>query len=314
MNSQLKILLIKALKFIVILAILDIGLGMGVRMLFFTQHSGKFFRMNRSFTKANADIFIFGSSRSNHHYHPEILNDELNLKSYNVGAQGQQILFQTTVQKIILNRVKPKLVILDVSPEWMYKSTEANDNLSELRPFYFRYPEIIGPVLAVQSQLQKFWLNSRIYQYNSTIVHIIYYRLKPQIDVDGYVPLFYTMTPRDSRSQILDDSLKNLNGKPKSIDTIYEKALTSFLQNARSRNINVVMVYSPDYSGAKAVGNPSAERINAIGRAMEIPVIDYSDDPYFRNHPEMFNDIHHLNDQGAKEFSRQITQRLKAYL
>lgn len=314
MNKQLKILLLKALKFVVVLVILDLGLGMAVRMLFFTQSSGKFYRMNRTFHKAKADVFIFGSSRSNHHYHPEVLNKELGLTSYNVGAQGQQILFQTTVQKIILERIHPKLLVLDVAPDWMYKSSEANDNLSELRPFYFGYPDIIGPVLSLQSHLQKLWLHSIAYQYNSTIVHIIYYRLKPQLDVDGYVPLLHFMTPQDFEEQRKADSIRFSGIQPKSIDTVYENALKRFLQNALSLKIKVVMVYSPDYWGTKTEGNASAEKIYEIGRAFGIPVIDYTEDPFFRSHPGFFNDIHHLNDDGAREFSRQISLKLKAYL
>jgi hypothetical protein len=314
MNTQLKILLIKALKFVLILIMLDFGLGMVVRAVFFTQKSGKFYRMYRSFSNANADIFIFGSSRSNHHYHPEILKKEMGLTSYNVGAQGQQILFQTTVQKIVLNRVKPRLIILDVSPDWMYESSEAYDNLNELRPFYFRFSDIIGPVLTLRSRFQKLWLNSVVYQYNSTIVHIIYYRVKPQLDLDGYVPLLHEMTTKDYVTQIAADSVKFSSRKPKIFDPVYVNALKSFLKNAKSKNVKVVMVYSPDFGLIKTGGNSSAIRINDIGREMGVPVIDYTLDPYFRNKPEFFNDIRHLNDEGAKEFSRQISQKLKAYL
>ncbi len=314
MKGQLKSIVVKGIKFFVILFLIDIILGSAARFVFFTQKSGKFYRMSHAFRQADGDVFIFGSSRSSHHYHPGILDKTLAINSYNLGSQGQQILYQSTVQKILLQNRRPKLLILDISPDWLYKSQDAYDNLSELRPFWFRFPDIIGPVLSLQSKLQKIWLFSRSYQYNSTIVHILYYRIKPQGDLKGYVPLLHIMNSEDYRVQRGVDSIKFMSEQDREFDPAFETAFSDFLKTAVSKKIAVLMVCSPDIRFKMEGHNPSLQKIMEIGKSYGIPLLDFTDDPYFAAHRELFNDTRHLNDLGAKIFSRRLCDRLRPYL
>ncbi|MEI6883247.1 MAG: hypothetical protein WCO02_02065 [Bacteroidota bacterium] len=304
----------KGIKFIIILFLIDMTLGTTARFIFFTQKSGKFYRISYLFNKADGDVFIFGSSRSSHHYNPGILDKCLAINSFNVGAQGQQILYQSTIQKILLKNRKPKLLILDINPDWLYKSQDAYDNLRELRPFWFKFPEVIGPTLTLQSKLQKIWLFSRSYQYNSTIVHILYYMIKPQKDQKGYVPLLHKMKPDEYSFQRGIDSIKFIHPKELEFDPIFENSFRNFLTLAMSRNIAVIMVCSPDILYKEIEYNQSKERILQISKSYGIPFLDFSEDPYFLTHHEFFNDTHHLNDLGAKIFSRRLCERLRPYL
>ena len=97
------------------LFILDFGIGRTLRYFYFKETSGLHFRTTYAMEKTEADILIFGSSRANHHYVPEVFEDSLKMKFYNTGRDANGVFFQSAVLKSVLKRYKPKIIIYDHS-------------------------------------------------------------------------------------------------------------------------------------------------------------------------------------------------------
>jgi hypothetical protein len=62
----------KILILLVIIALFDLMIGFLLNYLYFRQKSGLFYRATYAIEKTNADVLVFGSSRANHHYVPEV--------------------------------------------------------------------------------------------------------------------------------------------------------------------------------------------------------------------------------------------------
>ena len=74
--------------------------------------------------QCNEDILIFGSSRAEVTYDPQIIKDSLGMTAYNCGSANSSILLQYGRLKMITQRYCPKLVILDMTTFFdIYKST-----------------------------------------------------------------------------------------------------------------------------------------------------------------------------------------------
>jgi hypothetical protein len=312
MNKQVSRVLTKSVKVILCLFLLDTVFGEIQRYVFFQQKSGKFFRINYAMDKSTEDMLIYGSSHAAAHYVPEVFEKELGLSCYNAGVAGQQILFHATLQRIALERQAPKMMILDIDTYGFYPDRYHYDRLSDLHPFYSKHPAIIGRVLDLKSRLTRYALKSKLYQYNSTIVHVLRYWLSPQKDQKGYQATF-VQVPRPTQT------LNETGGgqqpplrRTRPLDKNLIAALEQFIINAKGRNIPFVFIFSPNfkYDGSSADG--AADRICSIANSYGIKIFNYINDPHFLGHYELFADSGHLNDPGARLFSKMVADKIRA--
>ena len=77
--------------------------------------------------------------------------------------------------------------------------------------------------------------------------------------------------------------------------------------DCKHNNIELVMCYSPYYNQATPA---SICLIQEIAEKNDIMFLNYCDEVNFQK-PEYFQDASHLNDTGAKEYSKEITRKLK---
>ena len=124
------------------------------------------------------------------------------MSCYNAGVLGQQILFHKTLQSIVLERTRPDVIILDVDPGTLYESTNTCQPLAGAEPFPPGIPRLSAPSCIAGRSSREFFLQSKLYQYNSTIVHVLRYAIAPQPDVNGYRPDYGVMdlSPRPNRN------------------------------------------------------------------------------------------------------------------
>lgn len=306
MEKEYKILFAKLMKFIIVLLIIDFALGTGVKKIYFSQETGKQARITYSIKEALSDVLIFGSSHANRHYVPRVLEETLGQTCYNAGVQGQNIVFHSILQEIILERDRPELVILNVDSDWMYKSERAYDRLCDLHPYYWEFRDIIHPVLKLQSKLTDFKLFFKSYQYNSTIVHAIKYFFFPQNDYNGYLPLM-----KDNRQQgSLTNNKIPLVGRSQSnkIDKNNVAAFCRFIRIAKQNNVRVMFVVSPTFYERDYSNDTSMELMKKIAHKENIPFIDFSNNPQFLSNNTLFYDGSHLNDHGARLFTKKVVE------
>ncbi len=301
-KKEFKISIFKIIKFIAIFLVIDLILGSIAQELFFSQETGKFARTTHAIRETNAKVLIFGSSHAHRHYVPEVVEKELNTTCYNVGAEGQQLLYHTALLKMILKRTKPELIVLNIDESFLYKSDVAYERLSDLHPYYENNRDELKPILSLKSRLTDFKLFFKSYQVNSTIVHAIRYYLSPQIDDKGYRPLYGVLKPETKENQEKEYI--------EVIDKDFVAALQTFIETAKNNKIKLVFVTSPTFSVVDHTTNESYQKIVQLANDQKIPIFDYFNNMTFRGKAELFHDFSHLNHKGAQLFTKSLTDSI----
>ncbi|MEI8201392.1 MAG: hypothetical protein WCH34_00150 [Bacteroidota bacterium] len=295
--------LLKLLVFIAIVFVIDFAVGNVLRYLYFKQESGLLYRTTYSIEKTTADVLVFGSSRANHHYHPEVLEKRLHLSYYNVGRDGNFMFYHYAVLKGILKRYSPKLIILDFVKGEFKPSQESYDRLSSLLPYYHSHPEMRS-IIELKSKYEWLKLVSSIYPYNSSIFTIAAgnaeFNKTRKGDIQGYVPLSKTW---NGPLQI-DSSSTN-----KEIDSNKVNMYASFIKDCISSKVKLIVVCSPYYHKSLHP-DYSLTLGQEIARKYNVPFFDYSSDSMFVNNVKYFADINHLNDGGAMVFSNILVDKI----
>ncbi len=302
-KAELKLTAIKVLKFVIILLIVDFCLGSISKEIFLNQKTGKFHRSTYSIYEAKEDILIFGSSHAHRHYVPEVIEKKLSKTCYNAGAEGQQLLFHTVLQKMILKRTLPKLIILNIDENFLYKTDAAYNRLNDLNPYYQDFKDELRPLFSLNSSLVDFKLFFKSYQTNSTLIHALKYYLSPQIDYKGYRPLNGKMTQNKAMIYKKNHSEKEFI---EIIDYTFKNALIDFISNAKKNNVKLIFVTSPNLIERNISKNESFQMIKEIAKLEEISFFNFLNSPTYLNQYDLFHDPTHLNDDGARVFSKSV--------
>jgi hypothetical protein len=302
-KDPLKYFFFKLAVFFLLLFTLDFSIGNILKYFYFKQESGMQYRTTYSIEKTTADILIFGSSRANHHYHPDVFENRLNKSYYNVGRDGNFIFYHSAVLKGILKRYTPKLVILDFVNGEFKHDQNSYDRISSLLPYYERHPEIVS-IIELKSRFEKIKLLSSIYPYNSSLFTIAAgnteFNKKRRSDNKGYIPL----TKIWNGSIEIDKSYQEYE-----IDSLKINAYESFIKDCINSKVKLYIICSPyfvksvnkDYS--KALGQEIAIRNG-------IDFFDFEIDTTFIKDNKYFSDIAHLNDYGARVFSNKVIDQI----
>lgn len=300
LNNTTSRLLYKLTVFTIIIIGGDFLLGKALRYWYFKQESGLLYRTTYAMDITRSEALIFGSSRANHHYHPAVMAEKLGMSTYNTGRDGNFILYNTAVLKSILKRYTPRVVLLDLDIYTFNESPENYDRLSALLPYYKTHEEI-RDIVELKSPFEKIKLQSAVYPFNSLVFKIAAgntaMNKTRKADTDGYIPL----------TTVHNKEIREYNIEEK-IDSQLVKSFTSFITSARAAGSKVLVVVSPTYYHYRK--SQTLELARAICGEQQVAFWDYSRDSSFQQHRDWFADRAHLNDEGARHFSRLIAERI----
>lgn len=290
-----KILINIAIVLLTVVA-LDFAVGQTLRFFYFNESSGLHYRTTYSMNSTTADILIFGASKANHHYVPEVFEDSLEMSYYNTGRDGNGIFYQLAVLKSILKRHSPKIVVLDFVGTFE-KEAKYYDRLSSLLPYYQDHEEI-REIVKLKSPFEEIKLWSQTYPFNSLITTIAIgnteYNKTRKLDNKGYVPLYGEW----------EESIEYLGLQPtKAIDSKQKEALIEFIQLAKKSGSKVYVIFSPVYAKFERKGDKNFEICKEVTSMENVPFWDLSKDSIFLDN-KLFQDPDHLNHNGALEFSK----------
>jgi len=299
--------LIKVFIFLIIVFMLDFTIGNILRHYYFRQTSGFYYRTTYSLEETKADVLIFGSSKANHQFYPDIFEKRLNLSYYNVGRDGSSIFYHYSILQSVLQRYTPKVIIIEMTREFDKKQI-SYDRISMLLPYYESHPSI-RPIIEMRSRFEKFKLISKIYPYNSLIFSIIsgnseFNRIRNS-DIKGYVPL-----TREWKDPIQHYSVPFKD----QIDSTKIEVFESFIKACINSGVKLYIVASPNYFVMDYV-----DKSNLIAKELaqkyRVKFFDYSNDSLFLANPSYFADNMHLNDKGAIAFSNIfVTEIIKGFI
>lgn len=247
-------------------------------------------------TKDNYDIIFFGSSRANHHYDTPFITDSLGINAFNAGEDGRGLTYQVPLIESYINNNSPKVIVLEVFP---ILNGAWNDRISMLYPLASRYPKITE-VSEWVDPYNRYFLKSNLFRHNSNLMpefKTVLHPFKP-IEKRGFEPL-------PQRAAIKPLEYITTNSDPFSADSIEEKALRHILDLCQSKNIPIVGVMSPVYSNSASAHNTASifEEYN----------FDFLDNSKFRlpiSAEEYFQDPSHLNNVGAREYTKFFMKQL----
>jgi len=302
---MLKKIIINIALVALVVAVLDFAIGKALRHYYFKETSGHHFRTTYSIDSTKADILIFGSSRANHHYVPEIFEDSLKMSFYNTGRDGNSILYTLAVFNAITKRYSPEIIILDLRVSELYYDADTYARLSCLLPYYNNHPEIHN-VIELRGPYEKYKLISSIYPFNSTILAVIIGNMEinksRNTDTDGYVPLY---------GQMDKNTKPGTSGTNTPVDSISVEALRYISEMCTKNHIRLLIVHSPQYTIFKLKG--TVDPLEQLTKENNITYLNYANDSLYLKNPGLFQDPSHLNDKGARIFSAQLAGLIKSY-
>jgi hypothetical protein len=311
----MKVLLRKLALFITPLIVLMFFVDWFMSYKLKNSREGEFSVWNDIYNgRVNSDVVIYGSSRAMVHLDPKIINDSLDVSTYNLGINGHNFWLQYYRHKELLeHNVKPGFIIHSVDIFTLAKRKDLF-NMEQFLPYMLYNMDL------------HHWLESyegySWYDYNIPVI-----RYYGQFKTIGRVlkATFTGETMADSgrflgfSAQHLkwnDDLAKAKRKIPNfiaSVDPQTVKLFDTYLRECIEANIPVVLVYSPEYIEGQDFVKNRSEIMNifaVFSAKYNIPFIDYSHDSISYN-KEYFYNASHLNATGAQVFTSKLIHDIK---
>lgn len=272
------------------------------------NYSGQIAKDNYRLHRLETDIVILGSSRGSHHYVTSLLSDSIDnymgkdYSIYNAAIDGKFANSNSCAAEMIISRYRPKLVIIDI-PESQLASNDVTD-IKFSSPFY-RKDSIVRKYIDNISFEEKILMKSSLYRYNGKILRIAssFFRQK-NVD-DGYLPLYGTTIDITK----YDESTKEYNTETQILNPYSETNFRNVLRKYTAENIPLIIACSPSFRP-----NNNNNQLRELCNEFNVPFIELYDLPYFNEHPELFKDAKHLNNDGAHIYTKIFFEHLKPYL
>ncbi len=285
---------LKLVLMAIALVLMDRSAGALAQYLFLRTTDGDTGEQVNGLLTSRAPVVVFGSSRAESHYVPEVLESELGVKVFNGGYKGSNALYDYGVQQLTFRKFLPRVVIYDFSAVAVARSDA--DPFERLEPLYpFHDDPAIWSMISERGTLQRTLFLSHLYPYNSKLHSLILFNIiknRPGAS-QGYVP---------QDSVMPDRAPGTLNWTERRYDPRLVTALRELLESAANRGSRVIVVISPHYSlGSYDIPTEIQSVLDRYG----IPVLDFNGPAFtqFLDH-HLYRDESHLNDTGARLFSR----------
>ena len=294
----------KLLILLVIMFIVDRGLGSIIEYYFENEPLGDTASFAHAINNPKEDVLIYGSSRAVHTYDTRIITDSLGLSCYNCGRNGSNIIYGSAVLAGALESSHlPKLIILDLTAkeiEWRDDKSGSDILAGMVLPYVLTNPNFeklasdLFPAELFKAKV------SKLYAYNSLILSIFRnYSRSDNDNINGYQPLIGSKLTEEA--PVFSDRDK--------IDQYSKERLEYFVKSVTDKKIPLVTILSPMYA-QPFKDNESLRVTKEVLSKYNIKLWDYSQDPKYARR-ELFYDAAHLNTKGAQMFSSEITSRIK---
>ena len=291
--------LIKILAFFSIIFLFDRSLGYCLDYMNSHQKSNYTKDLYYGLMQSKEDILIFGSSRAMNHYVPEVLEDSLQLTSYNCGYAGEGIIFHYGRIRKIFNRYQPKLIVYDIEPSFDVAESPNERFLDRIKPN--ANDSCVSNYIKEFSNNEYLKTFSRLYCYNALFYDIIkgYFTIS-DLSQKGYVPLF--------GSDVRNAASAGLNS---TTDTLKIKTIEKLIQLCNQRKVPLVFFSSPRY------GWTTSEElvvVKDICKRSGTPYYDFYSNNDMTCVDSLFFTSGHLNDIGARVYTSRIVPQIRKHL
>ena len=285
--------------------------------------------------KLNQDIIVLGSSRAWTHYNPKIIEDSTGLSCYNLGIDGGMLLMQYAKWKsFLMHNTTPKYLILDVN----FWSLGKRANLFQKEQFlpYLNEKEITDNLKQIDDKLV--WeANIPLFRYHGYTNLVIsglkaFFNIKINDHYSKYngfayktrkwnnnFSAFKKMIENNEADEFL--SFFNIQENNKiALDTtnwnLGFNIINQIVNDCKNNKINLILVHSPMYFRLLDLMSQQKEFISSVEKLANSHHIEFwnylNDTIYHQNN--CFEDLLHLNQIGAEEFSINLGKKLHKHI
>ncbi|TSJ40994.1 hypothetical protein FO440_14770 [Mucilaginibacter corticis] len=284
--------------FLIVLAgivVADQLTGRWLEHLYHRQRSGLLYRTSYAIDSTRANYIVLGSSRANHDYDPHVFEKILKTSFYNCGRDKQGALYSCAVLSAILERYKPRCILIDVTPGEFTQSDEGT--LSTLLPYY--HNPAVQPFARLNSHFENVKMLSRIYPYNSLLSNLLAGLNKShKEDYKGYVKLTET-----AANDAIVPYMEN-----QTVDTLKLAEFTRMLAKVNALRIPTFLIISPIRYRYTSFATVKACR-SFTRQFDQVSFLDFTNRADWENAAE-YSDNNHLNQFGAARYSGVIAAYL----
>lgn len=286
------------------LAVAVIDQTFGAVCGFFSSHAVRGYTRSLYYSarECDSDILILGSSRAVHHYDPVLLGDSLGLSCHNAGIDGNGIVLQYPLLRMLTERHVPRVVIYEIYPSF---DILEGDNLRFLGlQRRFCDNPAVREVIDLVQPLERLKLLSGLYRYNGDFVQMLADQFgSPRAEeLSGFLPV-------NRKLHRVPDVHQE---EPITVwDPVKLECMERLIKLCREQGILLVFSLSPKYGGVR----PSTdELIYQLAAEHHVPLIDYYSDSAFCMCQEYFYDAVHLNATGAQAYTSVFASELAAII
>ncbi len=303
-----KIFLLIALT-LALLTLVDIAISKGFEAVLTKLDDGQFYKIDHTLHHNESDILIVGSSVAESGLNPPVFTDTLGMSCWNGARAEQTVRYFQAVTEEVLERYRPRLVILVVDNGRLQHPIMMNGVL-KLKPFAHRDPEL-SRYLYPDSRFKQLMTRSSLVAYNSTILFFLRPMLTKSrefpIDDLGQYPRYNDYSGEPVRN--LD---VHVEADPLDSGQIeeHEKLLHAYID----AGVPVAMVTAPYYNPG-IDPNPTKDQLNKWANDYPgVIYLDYSNDARFNHRNDYFSEEAHLNYNGSIAFSKSVAHDIKMWI
>ena len=258
----------------------------------------------------NEDILLLGSSVCMNSIIPELVEKEFHMSCFNGGANAQSLEYVDTMIDIVLNHHTPKIIILCLRPYDLFLKT--NERYNMFRIYYKHGFPKIDRYLESGSLTEYLAMQSSFYRLNTYGWRLLLYHFKSynELNNGGFVgkPKLAINPPL-----VIQPDVSSQEELPKPNIEKLEILRQIFIQ-CKKHNVTLFVTIPPAYY---EIGNVQKYQCHLFKEYCDENAVPFFDDfynPYFIKHPEFFYDNNHLNVDGAKNYTKQLLEKLQTYV
>ncbi len=299
----MKKFLLKALLFFACVVVMDLAFGSFFSYLRAHAKGGSTANCEYIANKATDDIIILGSSRATHHYVPQIIEDSLGMTCYNCGEEGNGVVLAYGRLKMLTERYNPRLVLYEITPCYDYELREPNNKyLGYLRPYYNK-KGIRKLFEDFDDEFFELKMKSSMYQNKSRLLPDIIDNIITRDNHCGFTPLY---------GQLDKECAHNSEHSPLPVDSLKLSYIEKVIDLCKKKDIPLLFMISPEYDyGDNMI---EYEPILIICKQNSVEVCNSINASNIAQYSEFFNDISHLNNEGAVLYTQSLIPLIRRYL
>lgn len=304
--------LLKVGLFFALVTLIDVACGFAFCVITRNAQYGETYKNYYIANVSKDDVLVLGSSHAVRHYVPSIVEDSLGLTCYNCGEPGCGIIPAYARYKMIAERHKPKLVIYEITPEYDYLiADEYSKYLGRVKQYANKKP-VADLYQTFGDYLDPLRLLSNMYRNNSCLIQNMMDMVVATNDYRGYSPLYGTLTEEaitmNSQTQVEKDVKGN------AIDSLKLSYVDKLFNEVQDDNVKLMCIISPIFSATPQDLNDKYTPAIGLCRKYGFPFVDNRYVNGISENMELFQDLGHLNDNGARKYTSSLVTAIRSYL